>query len=88
MKSKNKTTQSNEARKNETILEPSNKDAYMEVVEFLHFSVSGPNRTKTLHAMEQILIEDTGYTPLEAHRQVRDAFNRSDGFNPKYYTQD
>lgn len=88
MTPKNKTTQSNEARQSETTLEPSNKDAYMGVVEFLHFSVSGPNRTRTLHAMEQILIEETGCTPLKAHQQVRDAFNRSDGFNPKYYIQD
>ena len=83
MTSKNKTTQTNEARQSEKTLEPSNNDADAEVLEFLQSEVRGPNSADTIYALEQIFIEDTGCTRLEAHQQVVSAFNLDDELDPK-----
>ncbi len=83
MTPKNKTTQSNEARKSQETLEPSNKDAEAEVLEFLQSEVRGPNSADTIYALELIFIEDAGCTPLEAHQKVVSAFNLDDEVDHK-----
>ena len=83
MTPKSKITQPNEARQSETTIEPSNDDADAEVLEFLQSEVRGPNSADTIYALEQIFIEDTGCTRLEAHQQVVSAFNLDDEVDHK-----